>query len=259
MALQHPQIDPYIFEFGFIKPTWYGLMYVVGFLLGYWLGLYRAKNDPKWSREAVGDLLTYIMLGVILGGRVGYVLIYGMGFWAQDWLYPLKIMDGGMSFHGGLIGVTLACMLFARKHEKTTLEIGDFIAPLIPIGLFAGRIGNFINGELWGRATDLPWGMIFQTAPDRLPRHPSQLYEAFWEGIVLFVVLWFYSATPRVRGRVTGMFLLVYGMGRLLIEFLREPDKQIGFVGIPGLTMGQLLSVPMVLIGLWLLKRRVAQ
>lgn len=256
MALVHPQISRDIFSLGPFHATWYGMTYVAAFLLGYWLGLRRARRSENWKGEEVGDLLTYLMLGVILGGRIGYVLFYGMSFWAEDWLYPLKINRGGMSFHGGLIGVTLACMVFARKKSKTTLEIGDFIAPLVPIGLFFGRIGNFINGELWGRVTELPWGMIFAHAPDARPRHPSMLYEALLEGIVLFILLWRYAATERPRGRVTGMFLAGYGIFRFLVEFVRAPDAQIGFIGLGWLTMGQLLCVPMLLIGAWLLVRK---
>ncbi len=259
MALAHPRISPDIFSLGPIHATWYGMMYVVGFLLGYWLGLRRVRGKPNWKSEEVGDLLTYLMLAVILGGRIGYVLFYGLSFWAQDFLYPLKINQGGMSFHGGLIGVVLACMLFARKKGKTTLEVGDFITPLVPIGLFFGRIGNFINGELWGRVTELPWGMIFTNAPDARPRHPSMLYEAFLEGIVLFLVLRRYSSRPRRCGRVTGMFLTGYGVFRFLVECVRAPDEQIGFVAFGWLTMGQLLCLPMLLFGVWLLLRKAAR
>lgn len=259
MALIHPQIPRDIFSIGPIHVTWYGMMYVVSFLLGYWLGVRRTRKNPDWNEQDVTDLLTYLMLGVILGGRIGYVLFYGMSFWAENWLYPLEINRGGMSFHGGLIGVTLACILFARKKGKTTLEIGDFIAPLIPIGLFFGRIGNFINGELWGRVTELPWGMIFIDAPDLRPRHPSMLYEAFLEGIVLFFILSRYARVVRRSGRVTGMFLAGYGMFRFLIEFVRAPDQQIGFIAFGWLTMGQLLCVPMLFFGVWLLTRKSSQ
>lgn len=256
MALVHPEINPDIFSIGPVHATWYGLMYVLAFVIGYALAVYKAKRSTDWQKEEVGDLLTYIMLGVILGGRIGYVLFYGLDFWRQDILYPLKVYDGGMSFHGGLIGVFVACFWFARKHQKTTLQIGDFIAPLVPIGLFFGRIGNFINGELWGKATDLPWGMIFQRAPDSLPRHPSMLYEAALEGIVLFCVLWIYAGKARARGKVTGLFLLGYAICRFAVEFVREPDAQLGYLAFHWLTMGQVLCIPMALIGLWLLLRK---
>lgn len=252
--LQFPQISPYIFELGPVKPTWYGMMYVVGFGLGYWAARYRARHDPRWPVALISDLLTYIMIGVIAGGRVGYVLFYGMGNWAKDWLYPLKIWEGGMSFHGGLLGVLIAMFFFARKHGKGYFEVTDFIAPLIPIGLFFGRIGNFINGELWGRVTDLPWGVVFPTGGP-MPRHPSQLYEAFLEGLVLFVMLWIYSAKPRPYGRVSGLFLIGYGIFRSAVEFVREPDSHLRYLAFDWLTMGMVLSLPMIVFGLWLCLR----
>lgn len=252
--LQFPQISPYIFELGPVKPTWYGMMYVVGFGLGYWAARYRARHDPRWPVALISDLLTYIMIGVIAGGRVGYVLFYGMGNWAKDWLYPLKIWEGGMSFHGGLLGVLIAMFFFARKHGKGYFEVTDFIAPLIPIGLFFGRIGNFINGELWGRVTDLPWGVVFPTGGP-MPRHPSQLYEALWEGLVLFALLWMYSAKPRAYGRVSGLFLIGYGIFRSAVEFVREPDSHLRYLAFDWLTMGMVLSLPMIVFGLWLCLR----
>ncbi|SUO95392.1 prolipoprotein diacylglyceryl transferase [Suttonella ornithocola] len=263
MALHHPQFDPVIFSIGPVSATWYGLMYVIGFLLGYWLGLYQAKTRPGlgWNAEQVGDLLTWLMIGTIVGGRLGYVLFYiigadGLAPIIADPLLPFKITDGGMSFHGGLIGVTLACIGYAYCYHRHTLDIGDFIAPLVPFGLFFGRMGNFINGELWGRPTDLPWGMIFTTAPDRLPRHPSQLYEAFWEGIVLLILLNWYARKPRPRGRVTGLFLVGYALGRFLVEFVREKDAQMSYY-LFHMTMGQMLTIPMAAIGIWLLVRPV--
>ena len=252
--LQFPQISPYIIELGPVKPTWYGMMYVAGFVLGYWAARYRARHDPRWPVAQISDLLTYIMIGVIAGGRVGYVLFYGMGNWAKDWLYPLKIWEGGMSFHGGLLGVLIAMFFFARKQGKRYFEVTDFIAPLIPIGLFFGRIGNFINGELWGRVTDLPWGMVFPTG-GAFPRHPSQLYEAFLEGLVLFLMLWFYSKKTRPYGRVSGLFLVGYGVFRSAVEFVREPDSHLRYLAFDWLTMGMLLSLPMIAFGLWLLLR----
>lgn len=260
MALQHPQIDPAIFALGPIKPTWYGLMYVLGFTLGYALAIYYAKRRPAlhWNKDQLGDLLFWLMLGTILGGRLGYILFYlvvpyGVNILVKDPILLFRIWDGGMSFHGGLIGVTIACIGYAYKHQRKILDIGDFIAPLVPIGLFFGRIGNFINGELWGRPSDLPWAMVFPSASDKLARHPSQLYQAVWEGILLFIVLNLYAKKVRRRGQTTGMFLLVYAVGRFLVEFVREKDAQMGFY--LGMSMGQLLCVPMALIGLYLLLR----
>ncbi|PIE82621.1 MAG: prolipoprotein diacylglyceryl transferase [Cardiobacteriales bacterium] len=254
--IEYPQISPYIFELGVIKPTWYGLMYVVGFVLGYALAQYRAKKSANWDREEVSNLLTFIMFGVILGGRIGYVLFYGLAFWAHDIWYPLRITNGGMSFHGGLLGVIIACLLFARKYQKSLLTVSDFIAPLVPVGLFFGRFGNFINGELWGRVTDAPWAMVFPTGGP-LPRHPSQLYEMALEGLLLFMILWLYSTKPRAMGRVSGLFLMGYGVFRSLVELVREPDAHLNFIAFNWLTMGQLLSLPMILAGLYLLLRRV--
>lgn len=255
MALQHPNFDPNIFSIGPINATWYGFMYSLGFIIAYVMALHFAKSSKDWNAKQVDNLLTYSMIGVIVGGRLGYVLFYGLSFWKADILYPLKIYQGGMSFHGGLIGVILACLYFARKEGKTFLQVSDFIAPLVPVGLGLGRLGNFINGELWGRVTDLPWGMIFPRAPDLLPRHPSQLYEAIWEGLLLFIVLNIYRKRAKKVGQVSGLFLVFYGVGRFFIEFCRQPDAQLGFVGLHWLTMGQLLCLPMIVIGLyWLLK-----
>ena len=253
--LQFPNFNPYIFKLGPIHPTWYGLMYVIGFGCAYLLGVRRTKSNPAWNKEDVSDLMTYLMLGVVLGGRIGYVLFYGMGYWAQDLLYPFKIWEGGMSFHGGLLGVMFLLWLFARKKGKGFWDVTDYVAPMIPPGLFFGRIGNFINGELWGRPTDLPWGMVFPGAGDGIPRHPSQLYEAGLEGIVLFIAVWLYSAKPRRSGQVSGLFLILYALFRSLVELVRQPDGQVNFL-IGELTMGQALSLPMILLGLWLMLRR---
>ncbi|UJF24999.1 prolipoprotein diacylglyceryl transferase [Suttonella sp. R2A3] len=255
--LYHPDINPYIFELGPIKPTWYGMMYVIAFVLAIVLAKYRAKQQPLWTEETADKLVTnYLAFGVILGGRLGYVLFYGLEYWQQDWLYPLKIWQGGMSFHGGLLGVIFACWLFARKQKMHFFQVTDFLAPLIPAGLFFGRIGNFINGELWGKISDVPWAMVFPTGGP-YPRHPSQLYEAALEGLVLFVVLWLYSAKPRALGRVSGGFLFGYGLFRALIEFVREPDAHLSYLAWDWLTMGQILSLPMILFGLYLLWRPV--
>lgn len=255
----HPNFSPYIFELGPIKPTWYGLMYVIGFFIAIFLAKSRARQhiNPLWRGDGVVDsLATYAMLGVILGGRVGYVLFYGWPYWREDWLYPLKIWQGGMSFHGGLLGVLLACWLFGRKHGLRFFQVTDFIAPLVPLGLFFGRIGNFINSELWGKVTDVPWGVVFPNG-GALPRHPSQLYEAGLEGLLLFAILWLYAARPRAIGRVSGLFLLGYGLFRSFIEFFRVPDIQLSYLAFDWLTMGQLLSLPMILFGLYLMLRTV--
>lgn len=241
-----PTIDPVIFSIGPLSIRWYGLMYLIGFVAAYWLA---KKRLPKvgWSQEQLSDMLFWSFLGVILGGRVGYVLFYQFDFFLQEPLYLFKVWTGGMSFHGGLLGVILALYLFGRKYNIPFLQIGDFAAPLVPIGLGAGRLGNFINAELWGRTTDVSWGVIFPGAGP-LPRHPSQLYEFALEGVVLFVVLWFYSAKPRPAGAVGGLFLAGYGAFRFFVEYFREPDEHIGLYG-DIISQGQILSAPMVIIG----------
>ena len=250
--LVHPNFDPVAFGVGPLQVRWYGLMYLFGFAAGWALGRYRAaKPDFHWNREQVDDLVFYIAMGIILGGRIGYVLFYNFGGLLHDPLLLFRIWEGGMSFHGGLLGVLLAMGLYARKVQKTFFEVTDFIAPLIPPGLFFGRIGNFINGELWGRVSDVPWAMVFHTpGAGELPRHPSQLYQAALEGIVLFIILWLYSAKPRPTMAVSGLFLLCYGIFRFAIEFVRQPDAHIGFLAFNWLTMGQVLSLPMIIIGL---------
>lgn len=253
--LTAPDIDPIALSIGPLAIRWYGLMYLVGFLGGALLGVMRAKRPGSgWNPAEVWDLLFYIALGVVIGGRLGYALFYQGGYYLSRPWEILYVWTGGMSFHGGLIGVGIALALFARQRGKGLFEVSDFVAPLVPLGLFAGRIGNFINHELWGRVTDVPWAMVFPAAGP-LPRHPSQLYEAALEGVVLFVVLWIYAARPRPAGAVTGMFLVVYALGRFVVEFAREPDAHLGPVALGWLTMGQLLSLPMLAIGLWLLIR----
>ncbi len=251
MMLIAPNIDPIAISLGPIKIHWYGLMYLVAFIALWVFGVQRAKQPgSNWTAEQVGDAVFYGALGVILGGRLGYVLFYNFSHYLH---YPgdmFKVWQGGMSFHGGLLGVMAALWLFARKQKKTFLQVTDFFAPWVPIGLGAGRIGNFINHELWGRVTDLPWGMVFPNAGP-LPRHPSQLYQFALEGVILFFILWLYSRKPRPTGAVSGMFLLFYGIFRLLAEFVREPDAQLGFI-VGFFTMGQLLSVPMILAGILL-------
>ncbi len=249
--LHYPQLDPIAFQLGPVKVHWYGIMYLVGFVCAWLLAIYRAKKPHSgWDKEQVADFIFYAALGVILGGRIGYMLFYDF---AGLLLHPLtlfKIWQGGMSFHGGLIGVALASYFFARRYQKNWFDVIDFAAPLVPIGLGAGRIGNFINGELWGRVTDVPWAMVFPHAGP-LPRHPSQLYEFLLEGVLLFLILWLYSSKKRPRFAVSALFLVCYGAFRFAVEFFRQPDPQLGFVAFGWLTMGQLLSLPMILLGLF--------
>jgi phosphatidylglycerol:prolipoprotein diacylglycerol transferase len=252
--LEHPNFDPIAFGLGPLQIRWYGLMYLFGFASGWALGRYRAKHVPQWQPHYLDDLIFYIALGVILGGRIGYIIFYNFNAFLHDPLLLLRIWEGGMAFHGGLIGVLAAMFLYARKMHMTFFQVTDFIAPLVPPGLFFGRIGNFINGELWGRTTDMPWAMIFHTpGAGDLPRHPSQLYEAVLEGIALFTILWIYSAKPRPTMAVSGLFLICYSLFRFLIEFAREPDAHLGFIAFNWLTMGQLLSLPMMFFGIALI------
>ncbi len=253
--LTWPDIDPVAVRLGPVEIHWYGLMYLIGFAIAWTLMRYRIRRPgAAFTARDVDDLLFFGVLGVILGGRIGYVLFYNLDVFLSDPLLLLKVWQGGMSFHGGLLGVLLAGFVWGRRRGKTFFEVMDFVAPFVPPGLGAGRIGNFINGELWGRPGDAPWAMVFPFI-DSQPRHPSQLYEALLEGLVLFVVLWFFSAQPRARGRVSGMFLVVYGMGRFTVEFFREPDRHIGYLAFDWFTMGQLLTLPMIAFGLWLLLR----
>lgn len=251
--LMAPDIDPVAVQLGPLKIHWYGLMYLIGFAGGWALGVHRAKRPGSgWHANEVADVLFYAALGVILGGRLGYVFFYNAGYYLQHPVEIFYIWSGGMSFHGGLIGVIVAVWLYARRTHRPWLAVTDFIAPLVPVGLGAGRIGNFINQELWGRVTDLPWGMVFRTGGP-LPRHPSQLYEFALEGVALFAILWLYSAKRRPLGAVSGLFLVCYGLFRFLVEFVRVPDAQLGYLALGWVTMGQMLSVPMVLFGLGLL------
>jgi phosphatidylglycerol:prolipoprotein diacylglycerol transferase len=251
--LVHPQFDPIAIHLG---PSfgihWYGLMYLVGFLGVLWLGKWRIRHHPgcDWTEKQMDDMLFYGALGVVLGGRLGYVLFYQPGHYLAHPAEILMVWKGGMSFHGGFLGVLIAMALFARKEGKRWLTLMDFIAPLVPPGLAAGRLGNFINGELWGKPTDLPWGMVFPQV-DPLPRHPSQLYEFGLEGVALFGLLWWYSRQPRPVGSISALFLMGYGAARFLVEFAREPDAFLGPLAL-GLSMGQWLSLPMVAAGAWL-------
>ena len=251
--LPYPRIDPVAIQLGPVAIHWYGIMYLVGFAAAWWLMRRRARGgESGWTTGQIDDLLFYGALGVILGGRLGYLLFYKPGAWLDDPLMVFRVWEGGMAFHGGLIGVAVAIALFARRHGKRAFDVFDFVAPVTPIGLGAGRIGNFINGELWGRTTDVPWAMVFPGAGPE-PRHPSQLYEFALEGVVLFAVLWWFSARPRPRMAVSGLFLLLYGAFRFLVEFFRMPDAHLGTIALGWLTMGQLLSLPMIALGAVLL------
>jgi phosphatidylglycerol---prolipoprotein diacylglyceryl transferase len=248
-VLIHPNIDPIAFSIGPLAVRWYGLMYLTGFAIGWWLATRRiARNQAPISRKQLDDLLFLIVLGVILGGRLGYVLFYKPGYYLSHPLEIFYIWQGGMSFHGGLLGVMLAMVIAARRYGIDWLCLMDFLAPLCPPGIAAGRLGNFINGELPGRVTDVPWGMVFRGAGD-LPRHPSQLYQFALEGLALFVLLWWFSSRPRPRGQVSAMFLLGYGSLRFVTEFFREPDAFLGFLAL-GFTMGQWLCLAMIAGGL---------
>lgn len=246
----YPHINPVAFSLGPIKVHWYGIMYLLGFSLAWMLGNYRCKKlKLAWTSEQISDLIFYAALGLILGGRIGYMLFYSWSELIADPLKLFKVWEGGMSFHGGLLGGLIGLYLFGKHFQKPFLEVTDFTAPLIPLGLGTGRIGNFINGELWGRPTDLPWAMIFPHV-DHLPRHPSQLYEFGLEGIVLFFILFFYTLKPRPTGYATALFFVLYSIFRFTIEFFREPDIQIGFIFNHWLTMGQLLTIPVLLLGI---------
>jgi phosphatidylglycerol:prolipoprotein diacylglycerol transferase len=257
--LVYPQFDPIAFRIGPLAVRWYGLMYLAGFILFVVLGRRRARAEmlTGWRSSDVDDMLFFGVFGVILGGRLGYVLFYKASYYFAHPLEIFEVWHGGMSFHGGFLGVLIALWFFARRRRKSLLDVTDFVAPLCPLGLAAGRLGNFINGELVGRPSNLPWAMVFPQV-DNVPRHPSQLYEFGLEGVLLFVVLWIYSSRKRPRGAVSGLFLVGYGCARFIAEFAREPDNFLGFLA-GGLTMGQWLSMPMIVIGivmmLWAYRR----
>jgi len=269
--MHYPIINEVIFSIGPLSVRWYGMAYLVAFLLAWWLGNWRAEHKAAdWSRQEVSDLIFYGALGAVLGGRLGYVLVYNFSRFLEDPIWLFKVWDGGMSFHGGLTGVLLVLWWFARHTRRHFLEVGDFVAPLIPLGLGFGRLGNFANTELPGRITDSFFGVYYPcSAPaiqaidplctgtwEAFMRHPSPLYQAFTEGLLLFLLVWFYASRPRPLGAVSGMFLTGYGCFRFVTEFFRQPDEQLGFIAFHWMSMGQLLSLPMVAIGLYLLLRK---
>lgn len=255
--MEFPNFDPVIFQiWGPVGLNWYGLMYLMGFAGAWWMARSRSRlTNSLYNEEQVSDFLFYAFLGVILGGRVGYVLFYHFDFFIADPLYLFKIYDGGMSFHGGMLGVGVAFWYFGRKSKTSFAQMSDFFIPMVPIGLATGRFGNFINGELWGRVTDLqstPWAMHFPHDPAGVYRHPSMLYEFFLEGIVLFMILYFYSKKPRPSLSILGLFLLGYGSFRFMVEYFREPDAHLKELA-EFLSMGQILSLPMIIGGLGLM------
>lgn len=248
----HPNFNPVAIQLGPVAIRWYGLMYILGFLGILLLGRYRIKHEPRWgwTNQLLDDVIFYGVLGTILGGRLGYILFYKLGYYLQHPMEIFAIWQGGMSFHGGFLGVFVALLLFARREKKHVLAITDFIVPFVPQGLMFGRIGNFINAELPGRVTDVPWAMHFpQVDQNVVLRHPSQLYEAALEGLALFVILWIFSSKPRPLGAVSALFLVGYGVFRFLVEFTREPDDFLGLLALK-LSMGQWLSLPMIVAGL---------
>jgi phosphatidylglycerol:prolipoprotein diacylglycerol transferase len=275
MTVLH-QIDPVALQLGPVAIHWYGIMYLLGFGLAWWLGLRRVRAGrlPGVNEQAYGDLLFYGMLGVVLGGRLGYILFYNFTEFVQNPSMLIRIWEGGMSFHGGLLGVLVACVWWSRRHRLHFFDVVDFVAPLVPPGLGFGRLGNYIGAELWGKFTGAGWGVVFPRSDlgpytgmpldrlrelhasgvlDAFARHPSQLYQAALEGLVMFIVLWVYSRKPRPRYAVSGMFALLYGVFRFVVEFVRVPDAQLGYLAFGWLTMGQVLSLPLIVLGLFLL------
>lgn len=247
--LHYPEINPVILSLGPLKIHWYGVMYLLAFGTAWLLGQWRAKKSlGEWSSQTVSDLIFYCVVGVVVGGRLGYMFFYDWPDLANNPFNTIKVWQGGMSFHGGLLGVVVSMWLFARRSKKTFFEVADFTAPLVPLGIAAGRLGNFINSELWGKTTTLPWGMVFPHV-DNLPRHPSQLYELMMEGLILFLIVWIFSAKPRPRMAVSGLFGLGYGIFRFILEFYRVPDAQYGYLAWNWLTAGQLLSMPLIMVG----------
>jgi phosphatidylglycerol:prolipoprotein diacylglycerol transferase len=260
--LEYPNIDPVALAVGPVSIYWYGIMYVVGFAAAWWLARRQAaRPGSTWKPEQVDDMIFWAMVGVIVGGRVGYVLLYVLPYTPEllreDWLYPVKIHEGGMSFHGGLLGTIVALMLYGRSQRRRMLDVLDFCAPLPGIGIFAVRVGNFINNELWGAPTDFRWGFLVPdpVTGEVIGRHATQLYEAALEGLALALLLYWFARRPRPAGVLLGLGLLWYGMVRFLVEFIRLPDLQIGYLAGDWFTMGQLLSLPLILVGAGLLLR----
>ncbi len=252
--LQYPDIDPVAFSLGSFKVHWYGIMYLFAFVSAWLVAMHRAKQPGALINKAqVENLITYGAFGVILGGRFGYVVFYNYDYWLTDPLWLFRVWEGGMSFHGGLLGVIVAMMIYAKRIDRSFIGLMDFVAPMVPLGLGFGRLGNFIGQELWGRVTDVPWAIVFPKAmdPEGVGRHPSQLYQACLEGLLLFIIVFWFSAKPRPRGAISGIFLIAYGSFRFATEFVREPDKGVALVG--WMTRGQLLCLPMFAVGLGLL------
>ena len=245
-----PAFDLFGMDIGPIALKWYGMMYLLGLSAAWWLGVRKAKRVDGWNNDMVADVVFYVFLGLVLGGRLGYVFFYQWSTFISDPMYLIRITEGGMSFHGGLLGAIAGYFYAAKVFKKNVFDIADFFAPFIPIGLGLGRVGNFINGELWGRVADpsLPWAMRFPTDPDYLLRHPSQLYQALTEGLLLFILLMWFSQKPRPRMAVSGLFLVLYGSFRIFTEFFRQPDAHLGLLSL-NLSMGQLLSIPMIMVG----------
>ncbi|MGY8813960.1 MAG: prolipoprotein diacylglyceryl transferase [Gammaproteobacteria bacterium] len=253
--ISYPQIDPIALDLGLVQVRWYGLTYLGGLGLAWWLLRRRAKlSNGNWNNVLVEDLIFYGAIGVILGGRLGSVIFYNLPYYLSNPLDIFKVWQGGMSFHGGFIGVMFATGLFALKYKKRIFDVYDYLIPVVPVGLGFGRVGNFINGELWGAPTDVPWAMIFPAmGAGNIPRHPSQLYEAILEGLLLFIIMWWFSSSLRPRMAISGLFMFFYGVFRFAVEFVREPDAHIGYLIGDWLTMGQVLSTPMIIVGIILL------
>ena len=259
--LIHPEINPVALQLGPLAIHWYGLTYLAAFGLFFFLATLRLRHQPyasitgpgAWARRDIEDILFLGVMGVVIGGRLGYCLFYKPAYYAAHPLEIFYVWQGGMSFHGGMLGVLASELWFAHSRKRPWLQVMDFIAPCVPTGLAAGRVGNFINGELWGRfsSPDLPWGMVFKNSGSMLPRHPSQVYQFLLEGLLLFVLLWLYARKPRKMGQVSGAFLLGYGIFRFIAEFFREPDDYLGLLTL-GMSMGQWLCVPMIIAGVWL-------
>ena len=258
--LNYPDINPVALDLGVVQIHWYGISYVAGIAGAWCLLRIRSKQVGYISSQQLGDLVFYAMLGIIIGGRAGSVFFYNFSYYLAHPIEIFYLQQGGMSFHGGLVGVIVAMVLFARKLKQPFFILTDFIVPVVPVGLFTGRIGNFINGELWGGPSQLPWAMVFPNpVAGGIPRHPSQLYEALFEGVLLFFILWWFSMKPRPLAAVSGLFLFGYGVFRFLLEFVRIPDEHIGYVAFDWLTMGQILSTPMIILGVlmfWIAYRK---